>query len=65
MAIDIEFSESELRIRVTDEGRGGAVQRPCGGFEGLSDRLQTAGGHLSLLSPIGGPTVVTTSFPLS
>ena len=64
-AIDIEFSESEVRIRVTDEGRGGAVQRPGGGLEGLSDRLQTAGGHLSLLSPIGGPTVVTAYLPLS
>jgi signal transduction histidine kinase len=64
-AIDIEFSESEVRIRVTDEGRGGAVQRSGGGLEGLSDRLQTAGGHLSLLSPIGGPTVVTAYLPLS
>jgi hypothetical protein len=64
-AIDIEFSESELRIRVTDKGPGGAVQRPGGGLEGLSDRLQTAGGRLSLLSPVGGPTVVTASLPLS
>jgi signal transduction histidine kinase len=64
-AIDLEFSESELRIRVTDEGPGGAAQRPGGGLEGLSDRLQTAGGRLSLLSPIGGPTVVTAALPLS
>ena len=26
------------------------MQRSGGGLEGLSDRLQTAGGHLSLLS---------------
>lgn len=63
--IDIEFLESELRIRITDEGPGGAILRPGGGLEGLSDRLQTAGGQLSSLSPIGGPTVVTAYLPLS
>jgi signal transduction histidine kinase len=53
-----------LRLRVSDDGRGGAVAVPGGGLAGLGERARTIDGHMSLSSPAGGPTVVTIDLPL-
>jgi signal transduction histidine kinase len=53
-----------LYLRVTDDGRGGAVPEPGGGLAGLSERARTIDGHMSVSSPVGGPTVVTIDLPL-
>ncbi len=51
-----------LRVVVRDDGRGGAV--PTGaGLAGLADRVQAVDGHLSILSPVGGPTVIDVEIP--
>jgi len=56
-----------LRIVVRDDGRGGAAVNQVGssssGLAGLSDRVDAVDGHLSIASPIGGPTVVTVDLP--
>jgi signal transduction histidine kinase len=52
-----------LRIRVTDDGQGGACPAPGGGLQGLADRIRTVDGHLEIASPSGGPTVVTVELP--
>jgi signal transduction histidine kinase len=52
-----------LRIRVTDDGHGGACPVPDGGLRGLADRIRTVDGHLDIDSPAGGPTVVTVELP--
>ncbi len=52
-----------LRIRVTDDGRGGARPAPGGGLQGLADRARTVDGRLEIDSPPGGPTVVTVELP--
>jgi signal transduction histidine kinase len=52
-----------LRIRVTDDGRGGAYPVPGGGLHGLAGRIRTVDGHLEIDSPRGGPTVVTVELP--
>jgi signal transduction histidine kinase len=52
-----------LRIRVTDDGRGGASAVPDGGLRGLAERVRTVDGHLDIDSPAGGPTVVTVELP--
>ena len=52
-----------LRIRVTDDGQGGACPVPGGGLHGLADRIRTVDGHLEIASPGGGPTVVTVELP--
>jgi signal transduction histidine kinase len=52
-----------LRIRVTDDGRGGASAAPGGGLRGLTERVRTVDGHLDIDSPRGGPTVVTVELP--
>jgi signal transduction histidine kinase len=52
-----------LRIRVTDDGRGGACPVPGGGLHGLAGRIRTVDGHLEIDSPRGGPTVMTVELP--
>jgi signal transduction histidine kinase len=52
-----------LRIRVTDDGHGGASPVPGGGLRGLAERVRTVDGQLDIDSPASGPTVVTVELP--
>jgi signal transduction histidine kinase len=52
-----------LRLRVADNGRGGAIPESGGGLRGLADRIRTVDGVMELSSPRGGPTVVTVELP--
>ena len=58
-----------LRIVVRDDGRGGAAPSPVGsassGLPGLADRVAAIDGHLSVASPLGGPTVITIDLPVN
>jgi signal transduction histidine kinase len=58
-----------LRLVVRDDGTGGAQLMTIGssssGLAGLSDRVRTVDGHLHLVSPSGGPTIVTVDLPLN
>jgi signal transduction histidine kinase len=57
-----------LRLVVRDDGRGGAQQSKLGssssGLAGLLDRVHTVDGHMDIVSPLHGPTVVTVDLPL-
>jgi signal transduction histidine kinase len=52
-----------VTVQVTDDGRGGAELRPGGGLAGLADRAATIDGVMTVVSPVGGPTVVTAELP--
>ena len=52
-----------LRVRVGDDGRGGARVEARGGLAGLAERVRTVDGRLQLSSPPGGPTAVTVELP--
>jgi signal transduction histidine kinase len=52
-----------LRLRVSDDGSGGARVEASGGLAGLAERVKTVDGRLQLSSPPGGPTVVTIELP--
>jgi len=52
-----------LRIRVTDDGRGGARPVQGGGLCGLAERVRTVDGRVEVDSPRGGPTTVTVELP--
>jgi len=52
-----------LRVRVSDDGSGGARVEASGGLAGLAERIKTVDGRLQLSSPSGGPTVVTVELP--
>jgi signal transduction histidine kinase len=52
-----------LRVRVSDDGCGGARLEARGGLAGLAERIKTVDGRLQLSSPPGGPTAVTVELP--
>jgi signal transduction histidine kinase len=52
-----------LRVRVTDDGLGGARPVPGGGLCGLADRVRAVDGRVDIDSPRGGPTTVTVELP--
>jgi signal transduction histidine kinase len=52
-----------LRVRVTDDGCGGARIEARGGLAGLAERVRTVDGKLYVTSPRRGPTVVTVELP--
>jgi signal transduction histidine kinase len=54
---------SLLRVRVSDDGRGGARVDAHGGLAGLTERIRAVDGTLRLSSPLGGPTVITVELP--
>jgi signal transduction histidine kinase len=71
-SIKVRVAESEagdssgtwLDLTVSDDGIGGAAATPGHGIAGLEERVLGLGGILSLVSPVGGPTVVTVQLPL-
>ena len=52
-----------LRVRVSDDGCGGARVEARGGLAGLAERVRTVDGRLQVSSPSRGPTVVTVELP--
>lgn len=59
-----ETRERALRLRVTDDGRGGADPSLGTGLAGLAQRVSTVDGKMRVSSPPGGPTTVTVELPL-
>jgi signal transduction histidine kinase len=62
--VDVAQRGDTLRLRVTDDGVGGADPARGSGLPGLVQRVRTVDGRLDLSSPEGGPTVVTIELPL-
>jgi signal transduction histidine kinase len=52
-----------LRVRVSDDGSGGARVEARGGLAGLAERVGMVDGRLQISSPPGGPTAVTVELP--
>lgn len=52
-----------LRLRVGDDGTGGAAASGGTGLTGLRDRIGPVDGRLDIDSPAGGPTVITVDLP--
>jgi signal transduction histidine kinase len=63
-AVNVTGKEETLVVTVTDDGDGGARVRPGGGLDGLAQRAGAVDGTLDIVSPAGGPTVVTITLPL-
>ncbi|QYG93795.1 sensor histidine kinase [Iamia sp. SCSIO 61187] len=62
--VDLAVVDDDLRLRITDDGHGGAAAAPGSGLSGLADRLAPVDGRLDVRSPLGGPTAVTVEIPL-
>ncbi|WP_406459991.1 sensor domain-containing protein [Streptomyces sp. NBC_01622] len=61
--VDVTARDGDLRLRVTDDGQGGATLGAGSGLTGLLARVRTVDGTLTCDSPRGGPTVVTVELP--
>jgi signal transduction histidine kinase len=61
--LEVVHDSGLLRVRVSDDGSGGARIEARGGLAGLAERVRTVDGRLQISSPPGGPTVVTVELP--
>jgi signal transduction histidine kinase len=61
--LEAAHADGLLRVRVSDDGSGGARPEARGGLAGLAERAGTVDGRLQVSSPPGGPTVVTVELP--
>jgi signal transduction histidine kinase len=64
VAVGAEASGGALRLRVRDDGVGGADPLRGSGLTGLKDRIEALGGTFSLHSPKGGGTAVSCELPV-
>jgi signal transduction histidine kinase len=55
--------DAHVVVEITDNGHGGAEMRPGGGLAGLADRAATIDGVITVVSPVGGPTVIRADLP--
>jgi signal transduction histidine kinase len=62
-SVDVSADGGRLRMRVGDDGRGGASIKASGGLAGLTTRLAGVDGTLDITSPPGGPTVIEIAVP--
>jgi signal transduction histidine kinase len=63
-AVEVTDRDDRLRVEVIDDGIGGARPGAGSGLSGLADRVRAVDGHLSVVSPPGGPTAITVELPL-
>jgi signal transduction histidine kinase len=61
--VQVAAADGVLRVRVHDDGRGGADFAGSSGLVGLKDRVEALGGRISLHSPPGSGTTVTITLP--
>jgi signal transduction histidine kinase len=59
----IRYDGGTLRLRVEDDGQGGADYQRGSGLRGIRRRLGTFDGVLMISSPAGGPTTLTMEVP--
>lgn len=61
--ITVAHGPGRIGVEVTDDGNGGAHLSKGHGLAGLDDRVQAAGGTLTVTSPAGGPTTIGVTLP--
>jgi len=57
--VELTWDDGLLRATVTDDGVGGASPDRGSGLAGVARRLDALDGRMEVVSPVGGPTVVT------
>jgi signal transduction histidine kinase len=62
-ALAVSVDDGWARVRVSDDGRGGADAERGSGLLGLVDRVEVLGGKLRLDSPVGGGTRLIAEVP--
>ncbi|WP_405914260.1 sensor domain-containing protein [Streptomyces sp. NBC_00963] len=62
-AVSVRADGANLRLTITDDGRGGADEGGGSGLTGIRRRVEAHDGTLSLASPAGGPTTLEVVLP--
>ncbi len=63
--VEVTARDSVLHVSVRDDGRGGAAFGSGSGLIGLRDRIEAAGGRITLHSPPGAGTTVQITLPFT
>jgi signal transduction histidine kinase len=63
-SVEVSLEDDRLRVRVSDDGVGGADLAVGTGLRGLRDRVDALDGELEVVSPPGGGTTVTAEVPV-
>ena len=63
LEVRIRREEGVVVVEIEDNGVGGARIEPGGGLEGLTTRVATVDGTLTISSPARGPTIVRAEVP--
>jgi len=63
--VDAEAFGGRLRVRVRDDGIGGADPLRGSGLVGLKDRIEALGGTFAVHSPVGRGTTVSCELPIA
>ena len=61
--VEVTRIGEDVRVRIEDDGRGGAAMRTGGGLAGLAGRVASLEGHLDVRSPAGSGTRVEAVIP--
>ncbi|HEU5356054.1 MAG TPA: histidine kinase [Actinocrinis sp.] len=61
--VEVVQVHGRLRLRIVDDGVGGADPARGSGLAGLARRAASVDGTFALASPAGGPTVITVELP--
>jgi signal transduction histidine kinase len=64
-SVSVEQGNGTAVVEVADDGIGGADPDAGSGLRGLSDRVDALDGHLHIVSPPGGGTMIRAEIPCS
>lgn len=62
-SVEVRRAGDLLRIRISDDGKGGADEQRGSGLTGLKDRVAAHDGTARVSSPAGGPTTIDVELP--
>ena len=65
VAVDASVDDGRLRLRIVDDGVGGADPHHGSGLRGLADRVEALGGELRVMSRSGAGTELLAQVPLA
>src|SRR5262249_9178582 len=63
--VDVDVHDDALRLRVRDDGVGGADPARGSGLIGLDDRVEALGGTMQIDSPAGKGTALLVTLPIA
>jgi signal transduction histidine kinase len=63
--VEVGLGPDVLRVRIRDDGKGGATVDGGSGLRGLGDRIEALGGSLAIDSPADAGTTLTAEIPVS